>query len=128
MIAPITSYAVAGVIWYQGENNTMTASVYPRLFTTLIDSWRRAWGKDLPFYYVQVAPYRYQLDNVGALMREAQTVGMGHGNVGMVVTTDLVSDVNNVHPSDKHDVGLRLANWALAGRYHQPGIVYCSPL
>lgn len=128
MIAPITNYNIAGVIWYQGENNTHVASTYERLFTAMIDAWRSAWGKHLPFYYVQVAPFRYQLKNVGALMREAQTESMKHSNTGMVVTTDLVSDTNNVHPSDKHDVGLRLANWALAENYHEPGIVYKSPM
>ena len=128
MIAPLTNFSLAGVIWYQGENNTMSAGTYPRLFTTMIDSWRKAWGKDLPFYYVQVAPFRYQLADVGALMREAQTRCLEHANTGMVVTTDLVTDVSNVHPSDKHDVGGRLANWALAETYHQTGLVYRSPL
>jgi len=128
MIAPITHYNIAGVIWYQGENNTHVASTYPRLFTAMIDAWRTAWGKDLPFYYVQVAPFRYQLKNVGALMREAQTESMKHSNTGMIVITDLVSDTNNVHPADKHDVGLRLANWALAETYLQRGIIYKSPM
>jgi len=128
MIAPITNYVPAGVIWYQGENNTLTASAYPRLFSAMMTSWRRAWGRELPFYYVQIAPFRYQLANVGALMREAQTRCLEEGHTGMVVTTDLVSDVGNVHPSDKHDVGLRLADWALAETYHQDGLVYQSPL
>ncbi|HEY4205844.1 MAG TPA: sialate O-acetylesterase, partial [Puia sp.] len=128
MIAPLTNFCAAGVIWYQGENNTMTAGTYPRLFRTLMDGWRSAWGKDLPFYYVQVAPFRYQRPNIGALMREAQTRCLQYPNTGMVVTTDLVSDIGNVHPSDKHDVGLRLANWALAETYHHPGLTYKSPL
>ncbi|MBN9384694.1 MAG: family 43 glycosylhydrolase [Chitinophagaceae bacterium] len=128
MIAPITNYSLAGAIWYQGENNTMTAGVYPRVFAAMADSWRKAWGRDLPFYYVQVAPFRYQLANVGALMREAQTKCLAIPNTGMVVTTDLVTDVGNVHPSDKHDVGQRLANWALAETYHRTGMVYRSPL
>jgi len=128
MIAPITNYSLAGAIWYQGENNTMTAGAYPCVFTAMTDSWRKAWGRDLPFYYVQVAPFRYQLANVGALMREEQTKCLAIRNTGMVVTTDLVTDVGNVHPSDKHDVGQRLANWALAETYHRPGMVYRSPL
>ncbi|GAB3902588.1 sialate O-acetylesterase [Mucilaginibacter boryungensis] len=128
MIAPITNYAVAGVIWYQGENNSHVASIYQRLFTSMIDAWRGAFHKNLPFYFVQVAPFKYQQKNWGALIREAQTASMKHPNTGMVITTDLTSDTNNVHPADKHDVGLRLANWALAETYHQPGIVYKSPL
>jgi len=128
MIAPLTNFIIAGVIWYQGENNTINASVYPRLFPAMIDSWRTAWHKDIPFYFVQIAPFRYKAKNTGALMREAQTRCARHSNTGMVIITDLISDVNNVHPSNKHDVGFRLANWALAETYHQPGIVYKYPL
>lgn len=128
MIAPLTQYAIAGVIWYQGENNTGTASTYHRLFTTMMDAWRKAWGKELPFYYVQIAPYRYRLRNVGALLREAQLQSMQHPHTGMVVTTDLVTDTNDVHPHNKHDVGLRLANWALAETYGQTGFPYKSPV
>ncbi len=127
MIAPITNYDVAGVVWYQGENNSHVASVYPRLFTSMIDAWRGAFGKNMPFYYVQVAPFNYQQKNWGALIREAQAECMTHHKTGMVVITDLVENVHDVHPANKQDVGLRLANWALADNYHQEGIVFKSP-
>jgi len=77
---------------------------------------------------VQIAPYRYAVKNTGALLREAQQRSAEHPNTGMVVTTDLVSNVSDVHPQNKHDVGLRLANWALAETYHQKGIAYKSPV
>jgi sialate O-acetylesterase len=128
MIAPLTKYAIAGSIWYQGENNTLTASTYNKLFTSMIDAWRSAWNKDFPFYFVQIAPYKYAVINTGALLREAQTKSMEHPNTGMVVTTDLVTNIHDVHPSNKHDVGLRLSNWALAETYHKKDIVYKSPL
>ncbi|NOW97994.1 sialate O-acetylesterase [Mucilaginibacter sp. SG564] len=128
MIAPVKDFNVAGVIWYQGENNTINAGTYQHLFTAMIDAWRRAFSKNIPFYFVQVAPFKYQLSNVGALMRESQTESMKHPNTGMVVITDLVADVNNVHPANKHDVGLRLANWALAETYHQSSIRYKNPI
>lgn len=128
MISPITNYSIAGVIWYQGESNTNTASTYTRLFTAMIDAWRKKWDKDFPFYYVQIAPYNYGNKNIGALLQEAQTKGMQHPRVGMVVTTDLVDDVNNIHPQDKHDVGYRLADWALGDTYHKQGIIYKSPV
>lgn len=128
MIAPLTNFNIAGVTWYQGENNTDAASTYKQLFTAMIDGWRRAWNKNLPFYYVQIAPFKYRAQNRGALLREAQLQSMHHPNTGMVVTTDLVTDLNDVHPANKHDVGLRLANWALAETYHKEGISYKSPL
>jgi sialate O-acetylesterase len=128
MIAPLTNYSISGAIWYQGESNTGTASTYKKLFTAMIEGWRKQWGKDLPFYYVQIAPYKYGNNYVGALLREAQTEAMGHSNVGMVVITDLVDDTNDIHPANKHDVGYRLANWALAETYHKENIAYKSPV
>lgn len=128
MIAPITNYAIAGTIWYQGESNTETAATYGKLFTTMIDAWRKAWNKEFPFYYVQIAPYKYAGKNIGALLREQQTKSMSLPKTGMVVITDLVNDTNNIHPTDKHDVGARLANWALSETYNKEGIVYKSPM
>ena len=128
MIDPITKFNIAGAIWYQGESNVGNNDTYYKLFTTMIKSWREAWKKDFPFYYVQIAPYKYGNNNVGALVQEAQTKAMNFPNTGMVVVTDLVDDINNIHPSNKHDVGYRLANWALAETYKQKGIAYKSPM
>ncbi len=128
MIAPITSYDIAGAIWYQGESNTGTASTYKALMTTLIDSWRKDWKKDFPFYYVQIAPFAYGNKNIGALLREAQTQTLTHPNTGMAVITDLVDDVKNIHPLNKKDVGARLAAWALSETYKKEGITYKSPM
>jgi sialate O-acetylesterase len=94
----------------------------------MIKSWREAWKKDFPFYYVQIAPYKYGFNNVGALVQEAQTKAMNLHNTGMVVITDLVDNANELHPANKHDVGVRLANWALAETYKQKNITYKSPI
>ncbi len=128
MLAPLTSYSIAGVTWYQGENNTSTAATYRLLFTSMIDAWRNAWHRQLPFYFVQIAPFNYREKNVGALLREAQQQSMQHPNTGMVLTTDITGNVYDVHPANKHDVGYRLANWALGETYHRQGFVYLYPL
>lgn len=128
MIAPVTPYAIAGAIWYQGENNTGTADTYKQLFTAMIDGWRAAWKRDFSFYFVQIAPFRYHVKNTGVLLREAQLQSAAHHKTGMVVITDLVADTNDVHPANKHDVGLRLANFALADTYHRHGIPFQSPV
>ena len=128
MIDPITKFNIAGTIWYQGESNIMNNDTYHKLFTTMIKAWREAWKKDFPFYYVQIAPFKYGSNNVGALIQEAQTKAMNFPNTGMVVITDLVESTEQLHPKNKHDVGLRLANWALAETYKQKGIVYKSPV
>ncbi|PVD50686.1 sialate O-acetylesterase [Terrimonas sp.] len=128
MIYPITSFNIAGAIWYQGESNTGTASSYKKLMTTMIDSWRKAWNKDFPFYYVQIAPFKYGNKNIAALLREAQTQTLSHPKTGMVVITDLVENVKDIHPRQKIGVGERLAAWALADTYNKQGISYKSPV
>ena len=119
MIAPIINYKIAGAIWYQGESNTGTASTYNQLFSKMIQSWREKWNAELPFYYVQIAPFKYGNNNIAALLREAQTKTLAMPKVGMVVTTDLVNDTLDIHPKNKRDVGFRLEKLALTDTYGQ---------
>jgi len=128
MISPVTNFTIAGVIWYQGESNTSTAATYKKLFTTMIGSWRQAWKKEFPFYYVQIAPFVYGDKNISALLREQQTAALSYPKTGMVVITDLVDNVKDIHPQNKKDVADRLANWALAETYRQNITVYKSPM
>lgn len=128
MIAPLTNYKIAGAIWYQGESNTGTASTYQQLFTTMIQSWREKWNNELPFYFVQIAPFAYGNKNIGALLREAQTKTLALPKTGMVVTTDLVEDTLDIHPKNKRDVGFRLANLALTNTYAQTVVGAQSPV
>lgn len=127
MISPLTNFSIAGVLWYQGEANVGMYSNYPHLLTTMIGTWRKAWNKEFPFYYVQIAPFSYGDNNVCALMREAQTTISTYPKTGMVVVSDLVENVNDIHPRNKLDVGIRLANYALADTYGKSGIAYKSP-
>jgi sialate O-acetylesterase len=125
MIYPLLNYTLAGAIWYQGESNVGTASTYRQLLSTMISSWRSLWQKDLPFYYVQIAPFAgYGNSSSSAFLREAQTQVQNVPNTGMVLTTDLVDNINDIHPKMKKEVGQRLANYALAQTYGQPGIAY----
>jgi len=127
MIAPLTAFTIAGALWYQGESNTEAPGTYAKLLTTMIGAWRQAWGLSVPFYYVQIAPFSYGVKDQASLLREQQASVMKVAHTGMVVISDLVSDTANIHPKDKHDVGIRLANWALADTYRRSGIVYRSP-
>jgi len=127
MIAPLTSLEAAGVIWYQGEGNTVAPWSYSQLFTTMIAAWRKAWGRPLSFYYVQIAPFTYGEKDQGSLLREQQAKSQQMENTGMVVISDITGDTTDIHPKDKHDVGWRLANWALADTYHRQDMVYRNP-
>src|ERR1700754_1347333 len=95
MIAPLTSFSAAGVLWYQGEGNTGAPSNYARMLTTMIASWRKAWSMPLSFYYVQIAPFTYKVKDQGSVLREQEAKCEGLENTGMVVISDLVEDTTN---------------------------------
>ena len=129
MIHPIVNFGIAGALWYQGESNVRRYTTYKELFSTMINSWRKAWDKEFPFYYVQIAPYSgYGKTDTGAYLREQQTRTLSLPKTGMVVTTDLVDNINDIHPQMKKEVGLRLANLALAETYNKSIAGYKSPL
>jgi sialate O-acetylesterase len=131
MIAPIVQFGVRGAIWYQGETNVLQKNglKYADKMRALIEGWRGAWGAELPFYFVQIAPWQgsYGPGELPALW-EAQAASLKIPRTGMVVTTDLVDDIKDIHPRNKLDVGNRLALWALAKTYGKKDLVYSGPL
>ncbi|MDX2147475.1 MAG: family 16 glycoside hydrolase [Planctomycetota bacterium] len=130
MIAPIARTAVRGTLWYQGESNRATAGLYASLFPALIDDWRRAFNQpEMPFYFVQIAPFNYPNDTgQTALVREAQFATLDRRkHTGMVVTTD-IGDVNDIHPRNKQEVGRRLSLLARAGTYGERDVVSMGPV
>jgi len=129
MINPVTNFSIAGTIWYQGESNVGTASTYTSLFTTMINSWRKVWQKEFPFYFVQIAPFAGYGDNSSsAFLREAQTKSLALPKTAMVLTADLVDNINDIHPKMKKEVGERLADLALAETYGKKNVVYKIPV
>ena len=131
MIAPIAGFALRGALWYQGESNCTGTNddylTYPDKMDALVGGWRQVWGEgDFPFYFVQIAPYKYY---GGKMMRVKSPETLpefwtlqSHAarrlkNTGLVVTTDLVDNLDDIHPRDKATVGHRLALLALAQTY-----------
>ncbi len=111
MIAPVIRYPIKGAIWYQGETNAnaspIGASLYARAFQAMIRDWRRAWGEgDFPFLYVQLA--NYKANPSWPELREAQRQTLSLANTGMATIID-IGNPTNIHPTNKQDVGLRLA-------------------
>ena len=116
MIAPITNFEIAGILWYQGESNVENASYYEHIFSTLIEIWRQKWEKQLPFLFAQIAPYDYGDNFKGVTIRDAQRRTLKLPGTAMVMTSD-IGNINNIHPRNKIDVGDRFANLALAEVY-----------
>ncbi|WP_209403561.1 sialate O-acetylesterase [Pseudozobellia sp. WGM2] len=117
MVHALTPFKIAGTIWYQGESNVSRHAHYKKMFSEMVGSWRKAWGYNFPFYYVQIAPYKYDNPEEGAHLRNVQREALEViPNSGMVVVSDIAT-VNDIHPPNKQDVGLRLANLALKKTY-----------
>ena len=128
MISPIVPFGIAGAIWYQGESNCGNYPIYSLLMKTLIESWRTDFKKDFPFYFVQIAPYAYGDNGTSEYLREQQEIASKTiPKTGMVVISDLVDDIKDIHPKNKYDVGKRLASYALSETYKQNMGQYKSP-
>jgi sialate O-acetylesterase len=130
MIYPLIPYTIQGAIWYQGESNVGKAFEYRSLFPAMIECWRNVWGQgDFPFYYVQIAPFTYKetIPSSSAELREAQLLTLKLPNTGMIVTTD-IGNPKTIHPSNKQEVGNRLALWALSKTYGKENVVCSGPL
>ncbi|MDB9741729.1 sialate O-acetylesterase [Akkermansiaceae bacterium] len=128
MLKPIIPMAFKGVIWYQGESNVEEPIHYRTLFPALIEDWRTQWGRgDFPFYYVQIAPFKYKQSTHAALLREAQLTALREPNTGIAITMD-IGDASNIHPKEKKPVASRLARLALSRTYGKDYIDDASPL
>jgi len=128
MIIPLTSYAIRGAIWYQGEDNSGRPAQYRKLFPAMIRDWRRAWGEgDFPFLFVQLANWGiYQPQSNWPELREAQLETLSLPNTAMAVTID-IGDGSDIHPKNKQEVGYRLALAAQAIAYERD-VIYSGPL
>jgi sialate O-acetylesterase len=125
MVAPFaaTGVQLAGVIWYQGEANVGRAVQYRTLFPAMIRAWRTAFGApSLPFLYVQLPNFEDRGKNplLGegewAELREAQAAALREPATAMAVTLD-IGESGDIHPTNKQDVGRRLALAALRLAY-----------
>jgi sialate O-acetylesterase len=128
MIAPLTPFPIRGVLWYQGESNSALerAPLYNHIFRTLIEDWRREWDiGDFPFLYVQISNFKSTPAEDWAALREQQRRTLEMRNTAMAVTID-IGNPDDVHPTDKVDVGLRMARAARALTYGE-SVEYDGP-
>jgi sialate O-acetylesterase len=94
----------------------------------LITGWRTVWDDArMPFYFVQLAPYRYNTPDWLPDIWEAQLAALAIPHTGMAVTTD-IENVTDIHPKNKQEVGRRLALWALAKTYEVDLLSYSGPI
>lgn len=128
MINALVGYNFRGAIWYQGESNHTEGMLYFEKKKALINGWRELWGNEFPFYFVQIAPFQYGNEDPAIMANfwEAQAKVQSLPKTKMVVINDIAT-LNDIHPPNKQDVGLRLANLALKYDYGFENLIANSP-
>jgi len=139
MIHPLIRFPIRGAIWYQGEANRNDGLEYTAKMEALIKGWRSVWKVgEFPFYFVQLAPFNYGYTLIDdesdildfyrlPLIWEAQQKTLEIPNTGMAVVSD-ITNLYDIHPRNKRDVGYRLSLWALAKTYGKTDLVFSGPL
>jgi sialate O-acetylesterase len=123
MLRPLAPYAVAGVVWYQGETEGTeyqgayrNAYLYRFLFPAMIADWRSLWGRDdLPFYWIQLPNLRTPRLNWPPV-RESQMEALRVPHTAMMPSID-IGDDGNLHPKNKQVFGERMADLVLGKQY-----------
>ncbi len=132
MIAPLVPYAINGALWYQGESSVGRAYQYRELLPLLINNWRSDFGRDFPFYIVQLANHMTpQTDpaeeSTWAELREAQSkVASQVAGCGLATAID-IGEEKDIHPKDKQELGRRLSLVARAKAYGER-VEFSGPL
>jgi sialate O-acetylesterase len=124
MTAPCHNYPVDGIVWYQGESNTYESDRYVDLSRRMIKGYRKMWGEEnLPYIFVQLPNFVIDAESINdpwPRFRLAQKELLDDPDVGMAVTMDVGED-NDLHPTMKEPIGLRLAVYAARLRYGYGG-------
>ena len=132
---PILNFTVKGILFYQGCSNVGDpGDQYSQRLKLLVEQWRSQFGLgEIPFYFVQIAPWAYDDGDVngisGALLREQQwKAAQIIPNSSLVCINDLVYpyEYSQIHPAQKQQVGERLAFTALNRDYGYETIQYKS--
>ncbi len=128
-IAPLIPYAMRGAIWYQGEANSadVKAPFYQHQLTLLAKDWRKRWNDEFSFAWVQLPNFTRAGEGWMIVREQMMNALSTIPNSGMAITLD-IGDPKNIHPTNKQDVGFRLAQWALGSVYQKDVPAICGPL
>ncbi len=130
MLYPLHVLPIKGVLWYQGCSNAWGCPYYTKLMDSLIDSWRKLWGYEFPFYYVQLAGFNKQVtvepESNYAKLRWDQWKSLSMPRVGMATAVDIGNQFD-IHPKNKQEIARRLLLLALNKTYGQKDLVCEAP-
>ncbi|HEV2208741.1 MAG TPA: sialate O-acetylesterase [Verrucomicrobiae bacterium] len=129
MIDGLRPFGIRGAIWYQGESNLGEGMMYAEKMKALVGGWRQVWGEgEFPFYFVQIAPYNYggDAERMGEFWEAQASAAAEIPHCGMAVIND-IGNLKDIHPTNKQEVGRRLALLALAHTYGHTDLVCSGP-
>lgn len=128
-ISPLIPYAIRGAVWYQGEANSHGPKppFYQAQLTLLAKDWRTRWGDEFPFAWVQLPNFIRPGEGWPEVREQMLHALSTIPNSGMAITID-IGDPKNIHPTNKQEVGRRLAQWALGAVYHKDVADTSGPL
>ncbi len=131
MIAPLGTYGLRGILWYQGESNTANGPAYAARLRSLRDDWRGRFGTQMPLLVVQLAGYGQPptapVESGWAEVREAQRrVAAEDPHTGLALAID-IGDAYDIHPPNKQELGRRLARVARHVVYGERAVVPSGP-
>lgn len=122
MIAPLQDFRISGVAWYQGESDVADNRDYAAKLLSMMEGWRRQFRTpNLPFLIVSLANYGSPATapraSGWAELREQQRLAAERDpNAALVIAMDL-GERQDIHPTNKQEVGRRLARAARSLAY-----------
>lgn len=125
LIHPLLNLQIKGVIWHQGGGNVPEYQRYRTVLPLMIDSWRKLFKQDIPFYYIQMEGLALRKDAY-CYAQETQALVQAYPNCYMVTAYDL-GEPYQYHPKDKKSLGDRLSTMALVKSYGLQIPVYSGP-
>ena len=119
-VYPFAGYTARGVAWYQGEGDSHGERLknFEDTFKLLVEEWRKAWGYDIPFLYVQIASYGENTDTwPECRLRQARAQGLLK-DMYMVSIPDM-GKFDDIHFPDKRALAERMRDVALSKIYSE---------
>lgn len=113
MLFPLAPYAVKGIVWYQGENNTNRSAEYGVMLQKLTGNWRTLWNNPtLPFNIVQLANYMEPSDGPQdggwPQLREQQRLFTEADPYSTLTVAIDLGEASDIHPLRKRELTERI--------------------
>ncbi|AJG98238.1 hypothetical protein LF65_01633 [Clostridium beijerinckii] len=128
MLKKVAPYTIRGVIWYQGESDDEKPELYGTVFGKMIECWRKLWDDQLPFLFVQLAPYGEWIGMTGErfpeVRKQQEFVSKTVPDTWMISSSDAGMEWD-IHPKNKKPIGTRLALLARGHIYGEN--LLCDP-